>query len=402
MKKTILALIISGILVLSAGCSDGKSETDGTSGTDGTTAATEQPDPLDELADTDPVYGSRYVYDDYSPYIKAGDLSLIKVSRVRADEMVEEYLDGVLANYQGVDFVDAPDNATVAMRDQVTIFYTGYSADPSVTVSEETLASMTNASSEEGYELVIGSGAFIHAYESKEHPEKNNPGFEEQLIGAKAGEKRTVTVTFPDVYNSAPELQGMPIKFDVEIVKIMNPDPDEPTELTDELVEEYTDGKYASIDALRAFMLDNYKAELALDAARSQLEVISYPEDEYNRLLESYMDYYVTDDTSEEDKAALQESGDKAVKEILDEQLTLNFLFRYYNITLTKAEYLGQLQDYYNENSMTLAYYYGIFSVEDMEDSYTRDEFISYFKSVKLGEHLVEIAQWDESAPGTA
>ena len=126
------------------------------------------------------------------------------------------------------------------------------------------------------------------------------------------------------------------------------------------------------------------------------LEVIDYPEAEYNSLFDSYMDYYTTDDTSEEDNAALLESGDKAVKEVLDEQLRVNFLFQNYNITLTKGEYLKQLQDYYDQNAMYLAYSLGIFSVDDMEDYYTRDEFISYFKSVKLGEHLVEISEWDE------
>ena len=43
----------------------------------------------------------------------------------------------------------------------------------------------------EGIDLVIGQGGFI-------------PGFEEGLMGAKAGEERTVNVTFPDDYPDAP------------------------------------------------------------------------------------------------------------------------------------------------------------------------------------------------------
>ncbi len=49
------------------------------------------------------------------------------------------------------------------------------------------------------YPLVLGSHTFI-------------PGFEEQLIGIKAGEERNVDVTFPENY-PAPELAGQPVVF---------------------------------------------------------------------------------------------------------------------------------------------------------------------------------------------
>lgn len=51
--------------------------------------------------------------------------------------------------------------------------------------------------------LVIGSGAFI-------------PGFEEQLIGSKAGEEKTITVTFPEDYQ-AENLAGKEATFDVTV-----------------------------------------------------------------------------------------------------------------------------------------------------------------------------------------
>ncbi|MEO1221001.1 MAG: trigger factor, partial [Pseudomonadota bacterium] len=51
--------------------------------------------------------------------------------------------------------------------------------------------------------LVIGSGAFI-------------PGFEEQLVGAKAGEEKTITVTFPEDYQ-AENLAGKEATFDVTV-----------------------------------------------------------------------------------------------------------------------------------------------------------------------------------------
>ncbi|MFR0925215.1 MAG: FKBP-type peptidyl-prolyl cis-trans isomerase [Butyricicoccaceae bacterium] len=46
----------------------------------------------------------------------------------------------------------------------------------------------------EHHELTLGSGAFI-------------PGFEDQLIGCKAGDEKDVVVTFPEEYH-AKELAG--------------------------------------------------------------------------------------------------------------------------------------------------------------------------------------------------
>ncbi|MCD8496933.1 MAG: trigger factor [Alphaproteobacteria bacterium] len=57
-----------------------------------------------------------------------------------------------------------------------------------------------------GHQLKLGSGQFI-------------PGFEEQLIGKKAGEKVEVKVSFPEAYHAA-ELAGRDAIFDVEIHEI--------------------------------------------------------------------------------------------------------------------------------------------------------------------------------------
>src|SRR5699024_12246076 len=55
------------------------------------------------------------------------------------------------------------------------------------------------------YPLTIGSNTFI-------------PGFEEQLIGANAGEKRDVNVTFPEEYQ-AKELAGKAAVCKCEVKK---------------------------------------------------------------------------------------------------------------------------------------------------------------------------------------
>ncbi|WP_100331758.1 trigger factor [Bacillus xiapuensis] len=77
----------------------------------------------------------------------------------------------------------------------------------------------------ENYSLVIGSGTFI-------------PGFEDQLIGMKAGEEKDVEVTFPEEYH-AQELAGQPAVFKVKLHEIKY---QELPELNDEFAKEADEG----------------------------------------------------------------------------------------------------------------------------------------------------------------
>jgi trigger factor len=58
--------------------------------------------------------------------------------------------------------------------------------------------------------IVLGSGGFI-------------PGFEEGLMGAKAGEERVVEATFPDNYPEA-HLAGKAVKFEVSVKEVAEPE----------------------------------------------------------------------------------------------------------------------------------------------------------------------------------
>jgi trigger factor len=61
----------------------------------------------------------------------------------------------------------------------------------------------------EGLDLVLGSGQFI-------------PGFEDQLVGASAGESRVVNVKFPEQYQAA-HLAGKDASFDVTVQAVAAP-----------------------------------------------------------------------------------------------------------------------------------------------------------------------------------
>ncbi len=86
----------------------------------------------------------------------------------------------------------------------------------------------------EDYPLEIGSGSFI-------------PGFEEQLVGLKAGESKDVVVTFPEEYHAA-ELAGKEATFKVTVKEVKTK---VLPELNDEFAKEI-DPEVESLEALRA------------------------------------------------------------------------------------------------------------------------------------------------------
>lgn len=87
------------------------------------------------------------------------------------------------------------------------------------------------------FELEIGSGQFI-------------PGFEDQMIGLKIGEKKSLPLTFPENYH-AEDLRNAKVTFHVELTGIKEK---KLPELTDELVKEYG---YESVEEFQTKSLEN-------------------------------------------------------------------------------------------------------------------------------------------------
>lgn len=104
-----------------------------------------------------------------------------------------------------------------------------------------------------GYPLQIGSGSFI-------------PGFEEQLVGAKAGDERDVNVVFPVEYH-APNLAGKSAMFKVTINDVKRKEM--PT-LDDEFVKDVS--AFNTVEELKADIkanLEKVAAEKAENAVKS-------------------------------------------------------------------------------------------------------------------------------------
>ena len=93
----------------------------------------------------------------------------------------------------------------------------------------------------EGHELELGSGSFV-------------PGFEDQVIGMKAGEEKDIDITFPEDY--PPELAGKAVVFHVKVNEVKFK---ELPELDDEFAKDVSE--FDTIEELRADVRKQIESE---------------------------------------------------------------------------------------------------------------------------------------------
>jgi trigger factor len=130
------------------------------------------------------------------PDIEAPSIEGLKLERLVVpvtDAQVDEAL-GRLAEQQK-SYKDAPKTKKAAEGDQLVIDFTGKIDGVEF-----------EGGKAEDAALVIGSGQFI-------------PGFEDQLVGVKAGDTKTIEVTFPTDY-PAGELKGKDATFDIVVKQV--------------------------------------------------------------------------------------------------------------------------------------------------------------------------------------
>lgn len=153
-------------------------------------------------------------YNNPEKYITVPEKGSVVLNQSDIDSEYAEQLNTILNKYRETEYTEITDeNETVLDGDKVNIDYTGRAGEDGLELTETQLKNMAAT----GYDLVIGSNSFVSAYESKDDESKNNKGFEEQLIGHKAGETFDITVTFPDDYSNDETLEGKVIIFSITI-----------------------------------------------------------------------------------------------------------------------------------------------------------------------------------------
>jgi trigger factor len=172
------------------------------------------------------------------PDVPETDFSKIKLERmvVKADDAsVTEALDSLAETAQN--FEDRKKGAKAKDGDQVVFDFLGK-------VDGEAF----EGGAAEGHALVLGSGQFI-------------PGFEEGLIGVKAGDEKDVEVTFPTEYN-AEHLAGKAAVFECKIHNVKEP---KKAEINDEMAKQFG---AEDLDGLKSQISERLEAEYA-GAARA-------------------------------------------------------------------------------------------------------------------------------------
>lgn len=175
------------------------------------------------------------------PDFEPGDPAELEVTRPVA-EVTDDAVDEALKNLAGQQksYAAREDDAAAEEGDRLTIDFVGR-------VDGETF----EGGAAEGFQLVLGSGQFIE-------------GFEDQLIGVKAGEDREVNVTFPDTY-PVDKLKSKPAVFSVSVAEVAAPqDP--------EMNDAFAKGLGVdSFDKLKDMIRDRLKDEYA-QYSRSHLK----------------------------------------------------------------------------------------------------------------------------------
>ncbi|WP_413868984.1 trigger factor [Albidovulum sp.] len=175
------------------------------------------------------------------PAIPEVDLSGIKLEKlvVKADDKaIEEALDNLAGSAKA--FEDRKKGSKAKEGDQVVIDFVGkIDGEP------------FEGGAGEDYPLELGSGSFI-------------PGFEDQLVGAKAGDEVAVKVSFPADYG-AKHLAGKEAVFDCTVKAVKAP---KAAEIDDELAKRFG---AESLEALRGQIAERLEAEYA-GAARQVMK----------------------------------------------------------------------------------------------------------------------------------
>jgi trigger factor len=271
------------------------------------------------------------------PEVKLGQYKGLEVEKMDAtvtDEDVENELKRLQENYAEL---VVKEDGTVENGDTAVIDFEGF-------VDGEPF----EGGKAENYSLEIGSGTFI-------------PGFEEQLVGMKAGEEKEIQVTFPEEYH-AEQLAGKPATFKVKVHEVkakqlpalddeFAKDVDEEVETLDELkakirarLEEAK--KNEAETALRNAVVEKAaaNAEIDIPAVMVQNETDRMLREFDQRLQMQGLNLQLYYQFSGQDEAALREQMKEDAEKRVRAALTLEAIAKAENIEVTDEEVEEELQ----------------------------------------------------------
>lgn len=213
-------------------------------------------------------------------YVTVGGYKGIEIEDIEepeevTDEDVENYIDAVLSQYGTLEEIT---DRAVAEGDVVNIDFVG---------TMDGVEFDGGSTEGQGYTLQVGSGTMID-------------GFEDSIIGHTPGETYDWNGQFPDPYTGNPDYSGKAVTFAITVNYIggetIIPD------LTDELVQEIsTESKTVKEykEEVKELLTENgttdYDSQIqqaAWSAVLEKAEVVSYPEDQVEEMMETIENAY--------------------------------------------------------------------------------------------------------------
>lgn len=173
-----------------------------------------------------------------------------------ANPVPEDYIE--LGQYKGLEY-DMPsgDVTEDEIQDEMTYLASGFATQEKLTEGTVESGDVANIDYEgklngvafdggtaQGYDLTIGSHSFID-------------GFEDGLIGTSIGDTIDLNLTFPDNYGAS-DLAGQDVVFTVTVNYVTR---DIIPEITDEFIEEISEGQYTNVDDYRDALVEQMKSD---------------------------------------------------------------------------------------------------------------------------------------------
>lgn len=331
------------------------------------------------------------------PEIKLGDFSKISLDKQVAEVPAEEV-------EKAVSYLANSRKETVAVEGKV--------AEKGDTVMIDFVGSVDgvefNGGKGNNYPLELGSGSFI-------------PGFEDQLIGSKAGDKVDVKVKFPENYH-AKDLAGKDSVFAVTVKEVREA---KAVEINDELAKSLG---AESLDKLKENLSSRIKADYdnasRMKLKRQLLDVLdkeyefevpsSLVDAEYKAIVNQYEQAKKYNQLDEEEKNKKEEDLLKEYKDIAVRRVKLGLLLSEVGqdakVSIKpediNAAIMNEAKKYPGQEQMVLDYYLkNKQAVEALKAPIFEEKIIDYIVSkVKLNEKTVsveELYKFDEEKKNT-
>ncbi len=349
MKRLLAGTLAALMLLTAASCgkTNGEETTaSSTADTSGTTEATEYTPTEQNWPD-----GFDYTAINLADYIKLGKYKGVTVTLTTSSEItaadVEKYIEDVRTQHSRT--VEITDRGA-KNGDELVIDYKG------------TLDGVAfEGGTATGTTLTLGAGGWID-------------GFEDGMVGMKAGETKTIDATFPDPYKNNPDLAGKTVQFEITVHSV-----------SETVIPEYNDAfvrdnfdfaTMAEYEAsVRKTLAEERQDEIAAEKQSATLavavdnaEVLKYPEgvvEDYMAQQIDYVRYYAaqygmsyadfvstaTGEDVETYEAAVRTGAEQSVKE----ELVIWAIAEAENFTISderRASELASLLSYYNYDDL--------------------------------------------------